>query len=68
MKFHLVLVNASIVVSGLVMCPLYLRADAEWPQWRGPNRDDISSDKGLLTKWPSGGPALVWKATGLGGG
>ncbi|MBN1441361.1 MAG: PQQ-like beta-propeller repeat protein [Planctomycetes bacterium] len=53
---------------GLAAGPLLISSDAHWPQWRGPNRDDISPDKGLLTKWPSGGPALVWKATGLGGG
>lgn len=39
-----------------------------WPQWRGPNRDDISPDKGLLQQWPEGGPPLVWQVDGLGGG
>lgn len=43
-------------------------AAADWPQWRGPNRDDVSAEKGLLAAWPAGGPALVWKATGLGAG
>ncbi|MBN1361210.1 MAG: PQQ-like beta-propeller repeat protein [Sedimentisphaerales bacterium] len=41
---------------------------AEWYQWRGPERDAISTDSGLLKQWPSGGPELVWKTTGLGGG
>ena len=41
---------------------------ADWPQFRGPHRDDISSDKGLLRKWPREGPPLVWKADGLGRG
>lgn len=40
----------------------------EWPQWRGPNRDGISKDSGLLTQWPQAGPPLAWKASGLGGG
>jgi outer membrane protein assembly factor BamB len=39
-----------------------------WPQWRGPDRDDVSSEHGLLKQWPAGGPPLVWKATGAGGG
>ncbi len=39
-----------------------------WPQWRGPNRDGISTEKGLATQWPAGGPPLVWKANGCGGG
>jgi outer membrane protein assembly factor BamB len=41
---------------------------ADWPQFRGPNRDDVSSEKGLLKEWPKDGPKLAWKATGLGGG
>lgn len=40
----------------------------EWAQWRGPNRDGRSSETGLLKQWPEGGPALLWKATGLGSG
>ena len=41
---------------------------ADWPQWRGPNRDGISSETGLLDAWPKGGPPLVWKIQGLGEG
>jgi outer membrane protein assembly factor BamB len=41
---------------------------ADWPQWRGPNRDGISSETGLLTSWPSGGPKVVWRISGLGVG
>ncbi len=40
----------------------------EWPQWRGPNRDGISPETDLLDSWPTEGPPLVWKATGLGDG
>jgi len=43
-------------------------APGDWPQWRGPNRDDISTETGLLTQWPKEGPQLVWKATGIGDG
>ncbi len=41
---------------------------ADWPQWRGPNRDGISSETGLLPSWPSGGPRVVWRTNGLGEG
>ena len=41
---------------------------ADWPQWRGSNRDGISSETGLLTSWPSGGPKIVWRISGLGVG
>ncbi len=33
---------------------------ADWPQFRGPNRDGISKETGLLRKWPAGGPRVVW--------
>ena len=39
---------------------------SQWPQWRGPNRDGISTETGLLRKWPEGGPKLLWEITGLG--
>jgi len=41
---------------------------ADWPGWRGPNRDSIFPETGLLKQWPEGGPALTWKAQGLGAG
>jgi outer membrane protein assembly factor BamB len=40
----------------------------DWPQFRGPERTDVSAEKNLLAKWPDEGPPLVWKATGLGEG
>jgi outer membrane protein assembly factor BamB len=43
-------------------------ASGDWPQWRGPKRDGISTETGLLKEWPTEGPPLVWKATGLGSG
>src|SRR5262245_38203287 len=33
---------------------------ADWPQWRGPDRTDISKETGLLKFWPEGGPKRVW--------
>jgi outer membrane protein assembly factor BamB len=40
----------------------------DWPQWRGPHRDAICTETGLLKEWPKDGPPLLWKHTGLGGG
>ena len=40
----------------------------DWPQWRGPNRDGISTEQGLLKEWPKGGPPLAWRINGLGSG
>jgi len=44
------------------------QSSANWPQWRGPNRDGVSKETGLLKQWPAEGPPLVWKATGAGSG
>ena len=41
---------------------------ADWPQWRGPNRDGRSTETGLLKAWPSEGPKLVWHVKELGAG
>jgi outer membrane protein assembly factor BamB len=43
-------------------------AASEWPGWRGPNRDAVSPETGLLSEWKPKGPPLAWKSTGLGGG
>ncbi len=33
----------------------------DWPQFRGPNRDNISTETGLSRTWPANGPRIVWK-------
>jgi outer membrane protein assembly factor BamB len=44
------------------------RQQAEWPGWRGVNRDGRSPDTALLRQWPPGGPRLVMTARNLGAG
>jgi outer membrane protein assembly factor BamB len=39
-----------------------------WPQWRGPNRDGVSTETGLLKSWPEEGPKLLWQVDGVGKG
>src|SRR5687767_78373 len=39
-----------------------------WPQFRGPRRDGISDERNLLQAWPEAGPALAWRAQGIGRG
>lgn len=39
-----------------------------WSCWRGPNRDNICLEKGLLRSWPAEGPPLLWKAKEVNGG
>ena len=40
---------------------LLLDPDTEISQWRGPARDGIYPDTGLLKKWPAEGPSLKFK-------
>jgi len=40
----------------------------EISQWRGPQRNGIYPDKGLLKKWPENGPQELWSFEGLGTG
>lgn len=44
-----------------------LRAD-DWPRFRGANGEGKCVEKGLLTKWPEGGPEKLWTVDGLGDG
>jgi outer membrane protein assembly factor BamB len=41
---------------------------ADWHQWRGPNRDGVSPETGLLQSWPSEGPPQLWRTTSAGEG
>jgi outer membrane protein assembly factor BamB len=41
---------------------------SDWPQWRGPERNGISKETGLLKQWPAGGPKLLWQVNDLGDG
>ena len=41
---------------------------ASWPRFHGPNNDNISTETGLLKKWPKDGPKLLWTAKDLGAG
>ncbi len=53
-RFAAVLFGAWYLVGGT------LGAEAEWPQWRGPNRDGISSETEFIKNWPEAGPKVLW--------
>src|SRR3954447_15677828 len=42
------------------------RAD-DWPQWFGPERDGVWREKGIVEKFPPGGPKQRWHVE-IGGG
>ena len=39
----------------------------QWPQWMGPERDNVWREDGILEKFPAGGPKVLWRATVAGG-
>ena len=63
------MLNRKISMISFLVLTLATRGwTADWPQWHGPNRDNVSMETGLLAAWPAGGPTLAWQASGLGGG
>src|ERR1039457_4598424 len=52
---------------GAILLPRAAYA-ADWPQWRGPQRNGVSAETGLLKEWPKEGPRLVWQAKDIGDG
>ena len=58
----------TVLAAASVLSCTWIARGSDWPQWRGPQRDSISTETGLLKAWPAGGPKLGWKTTGLGGG
>src|SRR5580704_5408717 len=52
----------------LFLVPVLAASAADWPQWRGPQRDGISQEHGLLKQWPADGPKLLWQVADIGNG
>lgn len=61
----------AVITGVLLLCASvnsFAQSNIDWPQWRGPNRDGISKETGLLKEWPKDGPPIVWKTSGAGRG
>ena len=67
MPHRLIPLFAVALSFGLAGMSRVARAD-DWPQWRGPNRDAVSHEKGLKKAWPEGGPKLLWQVDNAGVG
>ena len=59
-RFAAVLFGAWYLVGGVLSAEMEDDSKAEWAQWRGPNRDGISSETGFLKSWPKEGPKVLW--------
>jgi outer membrane protein assembly factor BamB len=58
--------SSFVVVIGLQGLSLSSLAD-DWPQWMGPRRDDIWRESGIVERFSSNGPPVVWRAPIEGG-
>lgn len=55
--------RAILALTAAVLC-----LAADWPQYRGPARNDLSPETGLLKAWPKDGPSLAWTYNNTGVG
>ena len=60
---HTILIGLTL---GLFLSVGTSRAD-DWPQWMGPNRDDVWQETGILQKFPAKGPKELWRVPIKGG-
>lgn len=60
--------RSGFILSGLVLGLASLVSADDWPQWRGPQRNGISKETGLLKEWPKQGPPLRWGIGQIGSG
>ncbi len=75
---HLLVILALAVAAGLSLpataaaaepsARLVASVESGWPQFRGPKRDGVSVERGLLQAWPESGPVALWATTNLGRG
>jgi len=60
----------AVMIAATVVCVFlcaFSAMSADWPQWRGPNRDGISSETGWSYTWPADGPKQLWnRSLGIG--
>jgi outer membrane protein assembly factor BamB len=59
--------SMSRCIALILALPLFVHA-ADWPQWRGPDRDGKSATTGIQTDWKNKPPKLLWKESGFGEG
>ncbi len=61
-------INYAKIASIVAFFFICLNINAQWPQFRGPNRDGFSNEINLLKTWPTEGPELVWSSDTIGDG
>src|SRR5215471_1170750 len=56
-----------LIWMGLAMASAGVARADDWPQWLGPQRDGVWREKGIVDKFPAGGPKARWR-TPIGAG
>ena len=51
----------------LAVTPATVTVAADWPQWMGPQRDNVWREDGLLDAFPDAGPQVLWRTPVAGG-
>ena len=51
------------LIATLLVSAVSLAQAADWPNWRGPDYNGISSETGWYEKWGSRGPKRLWTAS-----
>ena len=59
--FVMVLFGVWYLIGSVLSAEADDNSTVEWAQWRGPNRDGISSETGFLKSWPQEGPKVLWQ-------
>ena len=64
-KYLFIVVDLCLLLN---VCILNAQSNSQSSQWRGPGRDGIFNETGLIKEWPVDGPQLLWTFEGLGDG
>jgi outer membrane protein assembly factor BamB len=63
------ILGVALMIAGLTAASqLPSNAAVDWPQWRGPQRNGLTTETGLLSQWPGEGPPRLWSVSTVGGG
>jgi len=57
-----------VIIFAFIAAAFCPGTDGQVYQWRGPNRNGIIPETGLLKTWPENGPELIWSFGDLGDG